>query len=643
MISSVQTYVHLGKNRIRQWILNPTVQLYCRAAAYLLSGFILSAASLGNSAMPLVLGLVCSCTGWSAVLAAGGGCLGYWLFWGAAGEQSIAWVVLGLAVTVLLQDRRIVRETPLLFPAVAGLIVSAMGVLFQVWLADDTPVGIYMLRVALAGGSTWLFTKVLMGRHPILDWLACALAVLALAQIVPIPYVGLGFVAAGALAVLGAFPAAALAGVALDLAGITPVSMTAVLCISYLIRFLPRTAKSLQCAAPAIAYLLVMTLTEHRDLSPLPGLFLGGLAVLFLPSAGKVPARRGETGVAQVRLEMAAGALLQTQQLLLEVAEIPMDEDALVERAAEQACVTCPHRKSCKDSRRIAQLPAAILHKPLLTGDELPIICRKSGRFLAELHRAQEQLRSIRADRERQKEYRSAILQQYRFLAEYLQDLSDQLARKAETVQTCFEARVQVYGNRPEADNGDRCAMFSGIKSRYYVILCDGMGTGLGAVQEGQTALALLRKMLTAGYPAEHALQSLNSLCALRGRAGAVTVDLLELQLDTGRVQLFKWGAAPSYLLTEQSAEKIGTTGPPPGLSVDDPQAMTYRLSLRRGETLFLVSDGIGEEEALHLCAKMVSASPGDVAKALLNCSHLGGEDDATVITVQLDPGYAST
>jgi hypothetical protein len=373
---------------------------------------------------------------------------------------------------------------------------------------------------------------------------------------------------------------------------------------------------------------------------PLPGLLVGGILGRVLPMAPKMPARRGETGVAQVRLEMAAGALLQTLQLLLETREVPVDEDALVERAREQACVGCPCRKGCKDSPRLSQLPAAVLHKPLMTPNELPILCKKSGRYLASLHRAQEQLRSIRADRERQREYREAVMQQYRFLAEYLQTLSDQLSRRPESYSVVFEPRIQIFGNRPQEENGDRVHSFSGVGNRYYVILCDGMGTGLGAVREARSAQQLLHRMLLAGYPAEHALQSLNSLCALRSRAGAVTVDLLEILVDTGRGTLYKWGAAPSYLIGGLGAEKIGTAGPPPGLSVTDTRETAHQLSLRRGETLVLVSDGVGEEEALHCCLSMAGASPGELASSLLTCSRFGGEDDATVVLVQLEPGF---
>lgn len=639
---SIESYVRQGRHILRKWALDPRLHACARAGAHFMAGFLLSAASIGNLCQPLAMGLVCACTGWSSTMTALGGCAGYLLFWGAQGYQGILWILAAWAAALLLGDRRVTGDTPLLLPAVAGLIVSAGGVFFQTWMQDTTPIPLYLLRIAIGSASTGLFTHVLRGRNPILDWITSGLAVLALAQIVPIPYLGLGFLAAGILAVAGAFPPAALAGLALDLAQVTPVPMTAVLCGSYLVRFLPRAPKALSCSAPALVYIMVMGLCNRWDLSPLPALLLGGIAGSFLPAARKVSHRRGETGAAQVRLEMAAGVLAQTEQLLLEAPVAPIDEAALVSRAAERACGGCPCRKHCKDARRIAQLPPLILHKPLLTGEELPIICRKSGRFLAELHRSQEQLRSIRADRERQREYRSAVVQQFQFLSEYLQDLSDQLSLRTDGMAPFYEPDVHIYSNRTEADNGDRCLMFAGTLSRYYVLLCDGMGTGLGAVQEGRTAGSMLHRLLAAGYPAESALRSLNSICALRDRAGAVTIDLLELQLDTGKAVLYKWGAAPSYLVTKLGAEKIGTAGPPPGLSVTDYRETADRLSLRRGETLVLVSDGVGEEEALHCCLKMAGQSQGELATALLERGQLGGEDDATVVMVRLFPGAAS-
>ena len=640
---SLQGYVRQGQHILRRWSVDPRIHAIVRGAAHALAGFCFSAASLGNAPMPITLGLVCACTGWSVLLTAMGGILGYWAFWGVAGYQGFLWLGAGLLLTLSLGDKRICRDNPLFLPAAAALIAAASGLFFQVAMDDGTGIPIYGLRVLLAGGTAWLFSRLTQGRNPALEWIAWGFAVLALAQIAPIPYLNFGIFAAGAMTVTGAFPAAALSGLGLDLAEVTPIHMTAVMTMGYLIRFLPRYPKWLGCIVPAVVYLVVMGLCGQWDLYPLPALVLGGVLGGALPGPSRVAHRRGETGAAQVRLEIAAGVLAQTQQVLLETPETPVDENALVCKAAEKACGNCPARRGCKDARRILQLPGLLLHKPLLTSQELPIVCRKSGRFLAELHRSQEQLRSIQADRERQKEYRAAVVQQYQFLSEYLQDLSDQLSRRSSTQGAFYTAEVNVYGNRPAADNGDRVLRFAGTGCRYYVLMCDGMGTGLGAVQEGKAAANLLRRLLSAGYPASHALQSLNSLCALRGRAGAVTVDLVELELDTGRATSYKWGAAPSYLVSAVGAEKIGTAGPPPGLSVTECREMTARLSLRRGEILVLVSDGIGEDEAMRCCTDSIGRSPGELAIGLMGRGQAAGEDDATVITIRLSPSSTGT
>ena len=213
--------------------------------------------------------------------------------------------------------------------------------------------------------------------------------------------------------------------------------------------------------------------------------------------------------------------------------------------------------------------------------------------------------------------------------------MADGLSRRTE-LPNLFSPRVAVFGNRPEEENGDRCLRFAGTEGRYYVLLCDGMGTGLGAIQEGREASLMLRRLLSVGYPAEYALRSVNSICALRNRAGAVTVDLAEIQLSSGKVTLYKWGAVPSYLIGGMGVEKIGAASPPPGLSVTDYRESVDRLSLRRGQLLVMVSDGIGETEALRCCMNQVGKTPAGIATALLT-NQPDPQDDATVVTISLE------
>lgn len=633
----ISPYAERWRVRLRQLALDNRVHIFLSGAAYVLAGFCLSAASLRNTCMPLAMAFTFACSGVGALLAGAGSAVGYLLFWGASGYQGVAWSAAAAVFALILGKKQAAREARFLLPATAGMILAAAGVIFQSFGMDDTAVPMYLLRVGLGAGASWLFAGTIRTRNPIMQWLSGSLGVLALAQIVPIPYLGLGYIAAGMMGGAGTFPSAALAGLALDLAQITPVPMTAVLVLCYLVRMLPNYPRFLPRIVPAAVYLVIMGICRQWDFTPVPGLLVGGLLCGFLPGAAQAPRRRGEVGTLQVRLEMASGVLAQAEQTLIEAAVPPVDEDALVTRAAVHACSGCPCRKTCKDEKRIAQLPGILLHKQLLTAEELPIICKKNGRFLAELHRSQEQLRSIHADRERQREYRAAVIQQYQFLSEFLRDLSDQIPRRMEGPYPVFTPEVQIYGNRPEEDNGDQCLFFAGTMSRYYVLLCDGMGTGLGAVREGRTAGSILRRLLTAGYPAEYALRSLNSLCALRERAGAVTVDLAELELASGKATLYKWGAAPSYLVTAVGVERIGIAGPPPGLSVTDEQETTYKLTLRRSEILLLTSDGVAQEDAMR-CCRGGSGEPGKLAEKILTETNAQGEDDATIVTIRLRP-----
>ena len=644
MMVSIQSYVRQGRRLFRQMTGNAVALAVLQGAAYVSGGMLLSAASLGHAPQPFCLGLLCAVpAGLPLLLAAVGSAGGYLLFWGNAGLQGLAWVCCGLMAAGLLSGRRINWRVPLLLPSLASLIAAGSGLAFQLWLGDTTSVPVYILRVILAGCSARLFTIAFERRDPFVDWTMEGIGVLALSQVTVTPWLGLGYVGGAALGAGGAFPAAALAGLALDLAQITEVPMTAVLCGTYLLRLLPGVPKRFCAAVPVLVYLLVMSLLGVRDLHPLPGLILGGICGLFLPERSPVGQRRGELGVAQVRLEMTAGVLAQAEQTLLETPEPPIDEQVIILRAAERACNGCPCRKTCRDREHMSGLPTKLLHKPGLQTVDIPIPCRKVGRITLELQRGQAQLRAICADREQKRDYRDAVIQQYQFLSSYLQDLSDGLGRTVEAGQVRFQPEVAVCSLGKEAANGDRCLWFAGTMCRYYVLLCDGMGTGIGAAQEAKAAADMLKRLLAAGFPAEYALRSLNSLCALRSRAGAVTVDLAEIRLDTGNTTLYKWGAMPSYVISRLGTEKIGTAGPPPGLSVTEGRETVDRLSLRRGETLVLLSDGVGGEDALCRSGDWWREPPGEVAAAVLEAVDENQSDDATAAVVRLRPLSSAT
>ena len=625
----VEAYLRRGQRRVQQLFLRPGIRSTATVLAYWSSGFLISAGGLAGMPQPLAMGLICAQTGWRALIMCIGAMLGYPFFWGQAGNQGIVWSASGGLLALLLGKRQETREQPLMIPAIACLLTAITGLSFLLLLKERASLPVYGLQILTTLGSGILFTQFSRCRDAVTDWLTAGVGILALAQAVPDAFLSPGYIAAGLLTVTGVFPAAALAGLGLDLARVTQVPMTAVLCCGWLIRLIPFGKRWQHYACAGFGGLIIMGATGIWDLKILPGLFVGGGLGAFIQPRPGIQTRRGDSGPAQVRLELSAAVMSQIRQLVMELEPPPSDTEAILEKAVHRACTGCAARNKCTQKN---SMTLEFLKNPLEAD------CQKPGRLIPELHRAQEQLRYLQSDRKRRREYRSALLQQYQFLSEYLRQLADQLPRKSKPLEICFRAEAAARSRGKERANGDRCMAFSGSGGRYFLLLCDGMGTGLGAAQEGDTAAKLLKQMLTAGFPAHHALHSLNSLLALRGAAGAVTVDLAEVHLDTGQASIYKWGASPSWVLDRKGGKKIGTATPPPGLSVERSHQTVDKLSLCRGEMLILLSDGVDGEDVFSRFCLTPDVPPGELAAQILEKGCDEAEDDATAAVIRLRP-----
>ena len=500
MLTTMESCLRFTRRKLHKWALDPRVQSGVKVAAWGGSGFFLSSLPLNGSFQPLAMGLICAAAGWQALVMALGAMTGYRIFWGSAGIQGMVWAAAAWVLS-LAGKQKTAESYPLLVPALTAVVTALSGLIFLLFRREGT-LSLFFLRLCLAPVSALFFRRAFAVRDSLTDWVCGGIAVLSLVG----TKVG-GYALAGVFSVWASFPAAALAGLGLDLARITQVPMSAVVCIAWLGRMIPFRDRWMRFILPGAACLGVMGLCGIWDPAPLPGLAMGGIIGYFLPPRPDSLTRRGETGIVQVRLELAAGVMAQTQRLLLEVPEREVDEGTLLNRAINRACGVCPSRENCVERLRLG---LEYLHHPE------SFACRRPWEIQGELIRARDRLRDLQADRQKQREYRRAMVQQYQFLAVYLQRLSDQLPRRGERLHAYYRLEVSARSRGKERANGDRCMAFPGTGCRYYVLLCDGMGTGLGAAQEGQTTGELLRQMLSAGFPPEHALRSVNSLLVLR-------------------------------------------------------------------------------------------------------------------------------
>lgn len=198
----------------------------------------------------------------------------------------------------------------------------------------------------------------------------------------------------------------------------------------------------------------------------------------------------------------------------------------------------------------------------------------------------------------------------------------------------------------PETVSGDACDQFCDRAGRAQMLLCDGMGTGKAAAVDGRMAAKLTAQLLRAGFAAESAARLVNVALGMKcaDQESGATLDLLTVDLYTGRAGLFKAGAAPSFLVRDGVARVLEAPSLPMGVS-DSVVGRSTALSLAEGDMVVLVSDGAlcdGTDwlvEQLQLCARL-DHTPDQVAKAVADSAvrRSGArQDDITVAVLRLD------
>ena len=193
-----------------------------------------------------------------------------------------------------------------------------------------------------------------------------------------------------------------------------------------------------------------------------------------------------------------------------------------------------------------------------------------------------------------------------------------------------------------ETVSGDAGTYFKRHDGKLYLLLCDGMGSGPDANRESTLAVRLLEQLLQAGVDAPRALTTLSSALALRGEetGGFTTVDLLQLDLFTGEGELFKLGAAPTYIKKGGEVQRLTGKSLPAGLAVGD-ALDRFTLRLVPGDCVLMISDGVcpGPEDGWlrERLAQFDGTSPKDLARELVTQDRSDATDDRTALVIRVD------
>lgn len=196
------------------------------------------------------------------------------------------------------------------------------------------------------------------------------------------------------------------------------------------------------------------------------------------------------------------------------------------------------------------------------------------------------------------------------------------------------------FNANDEKYSGDTFTTFTDEKGYFYAVICDGMGTGTKAAVSSGLTVALLEKLINAGFSVESSIKTVNtSLISRSGDECSVTLDLVAIDLYTGNVEFYKCGSQHTLLKKKGKTSQVNYETLPLGI-LSDVEIGYGNVTLGNGDILILCSDGVRDEDFWQLRNAVKVFDNGNVkkftqeiAQAIRN-SQPEKRDDFTMLTL---------
>lgn len=190
---------------------------------------------------------------------------------------------------------------------------------------------------------------------------------------------------------------------------------------------------------------------------------------------------------------------------------------------------------------------------------------------------------------------------------------------------------------------GDSCSVIARAQGRAVLLLSDGMGVGSPAAVDATMTTSLLERLLRAGADFTAALRLVNAaLLSGGGEERLCTVDAALLDLYTCRLDIFKAGAAPTFILRQGRCAKVESPSLPAGI-LSGAEAKHTTLALSEGDLIIMISDGLLESGGDWISSQLIALADRpleqlceellETASARRITAH---EDDMTVLAARV-------
>jgi len=141
--------------------------------------------------------------------------------------------------------------------------------------------------------------------------------------------------------------------------------------------------------------------------------------------------------------------------------------------------------------------------------------------------------------------------------------------------------------------SGDSYTMMEIGNGKYTVAISDGMGNGVRANEESTETLKLLNQILQTGISEQVAIQSINSILALRTSDEVfATLDLMIINLQSANARFLKISSTPSFIKRGKEVIQIEANNLPIGM-IEYVDIDTVTKKLMQEDIVIMMSDGV--------------------------------------------------
>lgn len=200
-----------------------------------------------------------------------------------------------------------------------------------------------------------------------------------------------------------------------------------------------------------------------------------------------------------------------------------------------------------------------------------------------------------------------------------------------------LETKISQKSSVETGKNGDTCDCFRDDYGNVYMVISDGMGTGEeAAVYSGKTS-ALFRKLILGGVDVTQSMHIINSIIMTHDSDDSfATLDVAVINLDSGKMTIYKSGAAPTLLMHSGSVFSVRAGTYPLGIS-DNPGPFYRSFPLKAGDTIAMISDGVPEETFGIIKRELTDKMDvGDISDNICRIARKISSDDISVIAAKL-------